>query len=40
MNHRLDTQRTIRAQHGNQITTKSWQTEAAKRMLMNNLDPD
>ena len=40
MNHRLDTQRTIRAQHGNKITTKSWQTEAAKRMLMNNLDPD
>ena len=40
MNHRLDTQREIRAQHGNKITTKSWQTEAAKRMLMNNLDPD
>ena len=40
MDHRLDTQRTIRAQHGNQISTKSWQTEAAKRMLMNNLDPD
>jgi urocanate hydratase len=33
-------QRTIRAPRGTQITCKSWLTEAAMRMLMNNLDPD
>jgi len=32
--------RTVRATRGNTITTKHWTTEAAKRMLMNNLDPD
>lgn len=37
---RLDTSRVIRADRGTKITTKSWLTEAAKRMLMNNLDPD
>lgn len=37
---RLDTSRTIKAPTGSQITAKSWLTEAAKRMLMNNLDPE
>lgn len=37
---RLDTSRTIKAATGSEITAKSWLTEAAKRMLMNNLDPD
>lgn len=32
--------RTIRAPRGTQLTCKSWQTEAAYRMLQNNLDPD
>lgn len=32
--------RTIRAARGSKLTAKSWQTEAAVRMLMNNLDPD
>ena len=32
--------RTVRASRGSTITTKHWSTEAAKRMLMNNLDPD
>ncbi|MGY8837353.1 MAG: urocanate hydratase [Enterobacterales bacterium] len=40
MNNRLDTSRVIRAPHGDKISAKSWQTEAAKRMLMNNLDPE
>ena len=31
--------RTIRAPTGTQINTRSWQTEAPLRMLMNNLDP-
>ncbi len=31
---------TIRAPRGSQISCKSWQQEAALRMLMNNLDPD
>lgn len=30
----------IRAPRGNQITCKSWQTEAPMRMIMNNLDPE
>jgi urocanate hydratase len=30
----------IRAARGPQLTARSWQTEAALRMLMNNLDPD
>jgi len=32
--------RTVRAPRGTAISCKSWQTEAAMRMLMNNLDPD
>ncbi|MBB1350404.1 MULTISPECIES: urocanate hydratase [unclassified Pseudoalteromonas] len=40
MNNRLDTSRVIRAPLGDKISAKSWQTEAAKRMLMNNLDPE
>ncbi|MER6970329.1 urocanate hydratase [Nocardioides sp. NPDC000445] len=32
--------RTVRAPRGPEITAKNWQTEAAKRMLMNNLDPE
>lgn len=35
---RLDKNRVIKADRGTKITTKSWLTEAAKRMLMNNLD--
>ncbi|MFH9888029.1 hypothetical protein [Streptomyces luteogriseus] len=30
----------IRAARGTSLTTRSWQTEAPLRMLMNNLDPD
>jgi len=40
MNNRLDESRVIRAPHGDKISAKSWLTEAAKRMLMNNLDPE
>ncbi|WP_404341304.1 urocanate hydratase [Pseudoalteromonas mariniglutinosa] len=40
MNNRLDKTRIIRAPHGDKISAKSWLTEAAKRMLMNNLDPE
>jgi urocanate hydratase len=40
MNKRLDTKRRIKAPHGTEITAKSWLTEAAMRMLMNNLDPE
>ncbi|MCJ8300578.1 MAG: urocanate hydratase, partial [Pseudomonadales bacterium] len=36
---RLDTIRNIKAATGSTITAKNWQTEAAMRMLMNNLDP-
>ena len=36
----IDNSRNIRAARGNEITTKSWLTEAAKRMLMNNLDEE
>ncbi len=38
--HRLDNQRVIRAPRGTEISCRSWLTEAALRMLMNNLDPD
>lgn len=31
--------RTVKAPHGNQLSCKSWQTEAAYRMIQNNLDP-
>ncbi|KXI29825.1 urocanate hydratase [Paraglaciecola hydrolytica] len=37
---RHDPSRVIRAARGSQITAKSWQTEAALRMLMNNLDAE
>jgi urocanate hydratase len=37
---RHDPTRLIRAPHGNTLTAKNWLTEAALRMLMNNLDPD
>lgn len=33
-------ERMIKAPRGNQITCKSWQTEAPMRMIMNNLDPE
>lgn len=33
------TQRTLRSPHGTTLTAKNWQTEAALRMLQNNLDP-
>ncbi len=32
--------RTVKAPHGDQLTCKSWLTEAAYRMIQNNLDPD
>jgi len=32
--------RAVRAPRGTEITCRSWQTEAALRMLMNNLDPE
>src|SRR5437879_8153577 len=32
--------RNVRAPRGNTLSCKSWQQEAAMRMLMNNLDPD
>ncbi|HEY0016657.1 MAG TPA: urocanate hydratase [Longimicrobium sp.] len=32
--------RTVRAPHGNELSCRGWQQEAALRMLMNNLDPD
>jgi len=37
---RRDATRVIRAPHGNQLSAKSWLTEAPLRMLMNNLDPE
>jgi len=37
---RRDPSRVIRAPRGNEISCKSWLTEAALRMLMNNLDPE
>ena len=37
---RLDNERKIRSPRGSSLTAKSWQTEAAMRMLMNNLDPE
>ena len=37
---RLDNSRVIRPAIGTTLTAKSWQTEAAMRMLMNNLHPD
>jgi urocanate hydratase len=32
--------RTVRAPRGTEITCKNWQSEAAMRMIMNNLDPE
>lgn len=40
MNTRIDKSREIRAPHGTKLNAKSWLTEAALRMLMNNLDPE
>jgi urocanate hydratase len=37
---RVDNERVVRAPTGPEKTCRSWQTEAAMRMLMNNLDPD
>ena len=37
---RIDTTRTIRAPRGTQLHCKSWLTEAAFRMIQNNLDPE
>ncbi len=37
---RIDTARVIRAPRGSALTCRSWLTEAAYRMLQNNLDPD
>lgn len=37
---RLDNSRRIRAPRGNELTCRSWMTEAPMRMLMNNLDPE
>src|SRR5690554_2762522 len=37
---RLDSTRKIRADRGTELTTANWQIEAAKRMLMNNLDDE
>ncbi|NJC04725.1 urocanate hydratase [Sphingomonas kaistensis] len=40
MNDRRDNQRIIRARRGPELVAKSWQTEAAVRMLQNNLDDE
>jgi urocanate hydratase len=37
---RTDNSRVIRSPRGNELSAKSWLTEAPLRMLMNNLDPD
>src|SRR4051794_10202865 len=37
---RIDSARIVRAPRGNVLSCKSWLTEAAFRMLQNNLDPD
>ncbi|MET4676538.1 MULTISPECIES: urocanate hydratase [unclassified Luteibacter] len=37
---RIDTTRTVRAPRGTDLTCRSWLTEAAYRMLQNNLDPE
>src|SRR6188508_2778390 len=39
MHHRRDNSRHISAPTGPELSCKSWQAEAAMRMLMNNLDP-
>ena len=40
MSNRSDPARVVRAPRGRSLSCKSWQTEAALRMLMNNLDPE
>ncbi|HEV2080254.1 MAG TPA: urocanate hydratase [Allosphingosinicella sp.] len=40
MGNRRDNSRHIKAATGTELTAKSWATEAAMRMLMNNLDPE
>ncbi|MEO5765685.1 MAG: urocanate hydratase, partial [Casimicrobiaceae bacterium] len=37
---RFDASRVVRAPRGSQRTCKSWLTEAAYRMIQNNLDPE
>src|SRR5699024_5291784 len=37
---RLDPSRSIRAPRGNELSCRSWLTEAAYRMIQNNLDPE
>ena len=37
---RLDPSRTIRAPRGSELSCRSWLTEAAYRMIQNNLDPE
>ena len=37
---RIDTTRIIRAPRGSALSCRSWLTEAAFRMIQNNLDPD
>ena len=37
---RFDPDRVVRAPRGTQLHCRSWQTEAAYRLLQNNLDPD
>jgi urocanate hydratase len=37
---RIDNSRDIKAPHGNELSAKSWLTEAPMRMLMNNLDAE
>ncbi|MHC4063315.1 MAG: urocanate hydratase, partial [Planctomycetota bacterium] len=36
----VGTPKTVRAPRGTERTCKTWQAEAAMRMLMNNLDPE
>src|SRR5215213_5114843 len=40
LNNRRDNSRHIRARRGSDITAKHWTTEAAVRLLMNNLDEE
>jgi urocanate hydratase len=40
IDHRLDLSRVIRAPRGNTLSCKNWITEAAFRMIQNNLDPE
>ena len=37
---RLDPSRSIRAPRGSELSCRSWLTEAAYRMIQNNLDPE